>query len=246
MTRSRSQSGITLMELMISITLLSMLALGMLFAFRIGLSAMSRSSERAVANRRVLGVERALTQQIAGFIPAKAYCQASPEQPIQHLPFFQGDPQTMRFVSSYSLQEASRGYARILEFQVIPSNQNQGVRLIVNERLYTGPLSTGALCLGMVSDPASGVTRTVFRPVEVGPLSFVLADNLSRCDFFFKDETNPDEPVWRPSWVRDTTPSAVRIQLVPLEPDPSKIHVPTITVSFRPNRHAMKEFVDYK
>ncbi|MEJ7607865.1 MAG: hypothetical protein WKF37_16740 [Bryobacteraceae bacterium] len=37
------------------------------------------------------------------------------------LPFFQGDTQTMRFVSTYSLQEAGRGFPGA-ELQVIPGN----------------------------------------------------------------------------------------------------------------------------
>ena len=53
---------------------------------------------------------------------------------------FQGDPQTMRFVSSYSLTEAARGLPRLLEYQVIPGEDGNSVRLVVNEIVYTGPV----------------------------------------------------------------------------------------------------------
>ena len=39
----------------------------------------------------------------------------------------------MRFVTSYSLEDAWRGRPRIAAMQVIPGENNQGVRLIVNE-----------------------------------------------------------------------------------------------------------------
>ena len=60
--------------------------------------------------------------------------------------------ETMRFVTSYSLNEAARGVPRILEYRVIPGDNGNGVRLIVNETLYTGPLSTAGFCAGFGAD----------------------------------------------------------------------------------------------
>ena len=219
--------GITLMELLVSISLLSLLSVGILFAFRIGLNAMTKTNGRLMSNRRVLGVERILEQQIAGFVPTKADCRK------QQVPFFQGEAQTMRFVSTYSLQEATRGYPRILEFQVIPGDQGRGVRLIVNEHLYSGPLSTGRFC--------------VDAPVEIGPDSFVLADKLAECRFSYREEFEPPQrPVWHMKWTKDFTPPAVRIDMVPLEPDPAKLHVSSIIAPFRVDRHAMMNYLDWQ
>jgi prepilin-type N-terminal cleavage/methylation domain-containing protein len=241
----RRQAGVTLMELLVAITLLSLLCVGILFAFRTGLTAMSRTNNRLLSNRRVLGVERILEKQIAGFIPTKADCRMSLQSAPQRLPFFQGEPQTMRFVSSFSLGEASRGYPRILEFQVIPTDSGEGVRLIVNEHLYSGPLSTGMFCLGLRSDPQSASTYPIFRPVAVGPISFVLADKLAHCRFAYREERDPPQPaIWRTQWVKDTTPAAVRIDMAPLVIDPGKLQVPPIVAPFRVDRHAMQNFTD--
>lgn len=243
MSRARSQAGVTLMELLVAITLLSLLSVGMLFAMRVGLSAMGRTNDRVISNRRVLGVERILTQQIAGFLPTRGLCGANPQGP--QFTFFQGDPQTMRFVSTYSLQEASRGYPQILEFQVVPGENGVGVRLIVNETIYTGPFGTGGHCMGMTPDP-SGVVRVLWRPVVAGATSFVLADKLARCSFAFKEHRDPPEPdLWHPMWRHDFTPAAVRIDLAPLEPDPARIQVPPVVAPFRVNRHAFSEYGDW-
>ena len=87
---------------------------------------------------------RILAQQLAGFIPVIAEFLPSPDSPAGvKIPFFQGRMQSMRFVSSYSLGEASRGLPQILEFQVIPGEQGNGFRLVVNENVYTGPRSPG-------------------------------------------------------------------------------------------------------
>lgn len=242
-----NRRGITLMELLVAISLLSLLSVGILFAFRIGLNAMSKTNNRMMSNRRVLGVERILEQQIAGFVPTRADCRAAPQAPPQQLPFFQGDPQTMRFVSTYSLQEASRGYPRILEFQVIPGDEGRGVRLIVNEHLYSGPPSTGRLCSGSRSDPQTRTTTVIFYPVQIVADSFVLADKLAHCRFWFREEMEaPQRPVWHERWTKDFTPSAVRIDMAPLEDDPAKLQVPSIIAPFRVDRHPMIGYSDWK
>jgi general secretion pathway protein J len=243
----RSTAGVTLMELLVAITLLGLLSAGILHSYRIALRAMSSSSERFVSNRRVLGVERIITQQIAGFIPARADCSAAPNMPPQRVPFFQGEPQTMRFVSTYSLQEASRGYPRILEFQVIPGEDGRGVRLIVNEQLYAGPLSTGRFCAGLVQDPVRGIPTVLFAPVAIGPGSFVLADKLAHCHFAYKEEREPpNPPLWHARWTQPTTPHAMRIDMAPLEPEPGKLQVPSVVAQFRADRHPMGVYVDWK
>ena len=218
-----NRRGVTLMELLVAITLLSLLSVGILFGMRIGLSAMERANGRLQANRRVLGVERVITQQIAGFIPVKADCPA-------RMPFFQGEPQTMRFVSTYSLNEAGRGIPRILEYQVIPG-ENGGVRLVVNELIYSGPLSTGQLCAGIVQN------RMIFKPVQIGSGSFVLADKLASCRFIYKEEQELPKPdLWTDRWIKVRAPNAIRIEMSPLDHDPGKLEVPSITVPVRVNR----------
>lgn len=234
------------MELLIAVALLSMLSVGMLFAMRIGLNAMGKTNERVISNRRVLGVEKILTQQVAGFIPAAALCGTGLQSPPTRVVFFQGGPQTMRFVSTFSLQEASRGYPQILEFQVIPGENGLGVRLIVNETLYTGPLSTGAQCLGMNRDAPPGMPQAIWRPVPAGTQSFVLADKLAMCQFAYKEEKPKEEPdLWHPQWPREFTPNAVSIQMVPLNPDPSELQVPPFVAPFRVSRHPFSEYQDY-
>jgi type II secretory pathway component PulJ len=56
--KPRSEAGITLMELLVAMALLSLLSVSMLFAIRIGLSAMEKSQDRLQTNRRVMGVEK--------------------------------------------------------------------------------------------------------------------------------------------------------------------------------------------
>lgn len=229
------QAGVTLMELLVAVSLLSLLSVGMLFAMRIGLNTMQKANSRLMSNRKVIGVDKVFTEQLAGYMPVKADCQGVP---LVTVPFFQGDPDTMRFVSTYSLQEGSRGYPRILEYHVTPGENARGVRLIVNELLYTGPKSTGLLCAG-----AQPIPR--FAPVQVGSNSFVLADKLAYCRLIYKEivpETGAER--WLPKWIKQTPPAAIRIEMGPLEPDPAKLQLQNVTALIRITRDPWFKYGD--
>jgi prepilin-type N-terminal cleavage/methylation domain-containing protein len=244
--KRRRQRGITLMEVLIAVSLLSLVAVGMLTAMRIGLSALERTNRRLVSNRRVTGVQRVLEQQVAGFMPVIALAQLAPGLPAEKTPFFQGEPQSMRFVSSYSLQEASRGYPRILEFQVIPRDEGEGVRLVVNEHLYTGPASAGQFCIGRRFDPQSNMPVPLFRPIQIGPGSFVLADRLAFCRFFYLNPAKPPAPnIWQPVWTRAGWPRAVRIDMAPLDEESTNLRPTAVTAPLRVDRIPIFDYGDF-
>jgi len=235
MSRRPTNAGVTLMELLVSISLLSLLSVGMVFAIRIGMNSMQKANDRLMTNRKVMGVEKIFAEQLAGFMPVKADC---PGVPATTIPFFQGDPATMRFDSSYSLQEGSRGYPRILEYQIIPGDQGRGVRLVVNEIVYTGPLSTGSLCVAAQPLPQ-------FVPVQIGAASFVMADQLAYCRLMYK-EIVPGTTIerWLPKWIRPNPPVAIRIEMGPLEPDPGKLQLTNVTALVRVTRDVMTRYGD--
>jgi hypothetical protein len=243
----RAEAGITLIEVLISVTLLGLLTLAMLFAMRVGLSALQKADTKLMDNRRVAGAQRVLEQQIAGFMPVQAVCASDPDAgPPPTIAFFQGEPQTMRMVSSYSLQEAWRGTPRLLEFQVIPGAEGHGVRLIVNESAYTGPLGAGRTCLGVSLDPSTGLNVPHFRPIQAGPQSFVLADKLAWCRFsYLEPEKPPELERWRPDWVLPRWPLGVRIEMAPIEDNPARLRPVSVTAAIRTNRAPDINYVDY-
>ena len=143
--------------------------------------------------------------------------------------FFQGEPETMRLVSTFSLQGAWRGQPQILEIFVIPGSEGRGVRLVVNEIPYQGPLAAGRLCLG----PGK------FFPTSAGPNSFVLADKLAFCRFSYLDQ--PPEVTlplaWFPRFAGPIWPRAVRIDMAPLDPDASLLQPISVVAPIRVFRH---------
>lgn len=234
------QRGLTLLELMIAIALVGLLVAGATTAMQTGLATMERSSRGLMRNRRIMGIDRILHMQIAELMPVKAECRADPSGPGAAVPFFQGEPQTMRFASAFSLEEGTRGYPRILEYQVIPRDDGEGVRLIVNEWLYSGPISAGAACAGVIGVPNGQIGR--YRPPVIGERSFVLADNLARCSFAYKEDLDqPPFERWVPAWRSSRFPAAIRVELVPRD-ESARVKLMPATVSLRITRDPMVRY----
>ncbi len=231
MKRAKRTSGITLLEILIAVTLLSLLTVGMAMAMRLGLFAFSHTTSRLMDNRRVAGAQRIVEQELKGLMPVVAPCGGSSGNGPPAV-IFAGLPDSLTMVSTFSLQEAWRGRPQILQFFVISADKGDGVRLVVNETPYTGPLSAGAMCLGTSPDQTTGAPIPQFPRPAATPTTFVLADNLAYCRFRYLTPTpNPGEPgVWMPSWTMSGWPYGLRIEMAPVEPNPARLQPVNVTV----------------
>ena len=207
------------MELMISITLVAAIATGMLIAMRSGLLSLNRTQARLEENRRALGIQRILSMQLSGAMPARTGCggDASPFA-------FRATPSLLQMVSTYSIAEGARGAPRVVEYQVVP-DEGGTVKLLVNERIYAGPGSTAAFCSAIAPLGSS-------QP-------FVAASRLAYCRFLFF-QVNVDTQFrggsWLNGWSDPNMPSAVRIEMAPAAPDPNRLPVVAITARLYVNR----------
>ncbi len=203
---------------------------------------MSKTDTKLMANRRVASVERILEEEITSVMPVTADCQARAEAPPTRIAFFQGEAQSMRLASTYSLQQGARGMPMILEYQVIPGENGQGVRLVVNETLvYRSARSRVCSAPGMMADPLTGGQVPLYLPIQVGAGSFVLADKLAYCRFSYRDLMPPPElERWVLRWIKPVLPSAVRVEMAPLVPDSSRLEPVTLTIPVRVTRLPME------
>lgn len=222
MTRRR---GMTLMEVMIAVTLVALLSVGMLYSLRAGLGSVQTINRRVEADRRAGGAQRILEQQLAHLMPVFAPCGVDEFGRGGSLAaFFGGEQAVLRFVSAYSLEEAGRGHAKILELFTVPAPDGGGMRLVVNELPYSSSVSTGTLCGIRQDESLAGAPVLAFAPPQASPQSFVLADRLQRVTFAYQEllDVEPFER-WLPHWVYpDRFPTAVRIDIVPLTSDASR------------------------
>jgi prepilin-type N-terminal cleavage/methylation domain-containing protein len=220
------ERGVTLIEVLIAVTLLSVLSVGMFQAMEIGLNTYVRSDRRLMENRRVAGAQHIVEEELEGLIPVIATCTTAAGGPGARTNFFQGEAETMRLVSGFSLQQGWRGQPQVLELFVIPGDI--GVRLVVNESLYSGPTGAGRFC----------VAPHQYLPVSAGSNSFVLADKLAYCRFSYLFQS-PDPnapPIWTTLWKVDEWPLAVRIEMAPVEPHPGQVQPITVTAPIRLHR----------
>jgi prepilin-type N-terminal cleavage/methylation domain-containing protein len=230
-----SRRGFTLVELLISITLMAALSAGMMTAMRSGLLTLQKVDDRLQSNRRVISVQQIISREISNAMPVTGSCGASSSAaPSGSFPSFNGNAQTLHFVSSFSMTEGSRGYPRVIEMQVLPSDR--GLRLIVNEFLYTGPDSTGPLC-----------ENGQFLPGRPTPQSFVLADRLASCQFVYKssDPESPKGAGWVAEWTKPNLPYAVRVEMVPLVADPARLPLLSVTARIHVTREVLSPYADY-
>jgi hypothetical protein len=225
------------MELLISVVLLSLLSVGLLFALRIGINAYSNTQSRLMDNRRVAGAQRILEEELEGLVPVVALCGANAGSAGNKAPFFQGQPDVMRLVSTFSLDGAWRGVPQILEIFIISGADGKGVRLVVNETPYGGPASAGRFCLGI----------NKYLAAAPGPKSFVLADKLAFCRFSYLDQV-PDgskPAVWAPLFMGANWPKAVRVEMAPLLPDPGRLQPISLTAPIRIHRSPEVPYDDF-
>jgi prepilin-type N-terminal cleavage/methylation domain-containing protein len=245
-SRGAAERGVTLIEVLIAVTLLSMLSVAMLVAMRVGLTTFTKADAKLMDGRRVAGAQRILADEIEGLIPVVAPCLGKPDMAAMRVTLFQGEPGSMRLVSTFSLQQGWRGQPQILEFTVIPGEEG-GVRLVVNEIPYAGPLAAGKLCTGAAPDPETAIVLPKFAPVEAGPQSFVLADKLGYCRFSYLTPGQPPDPtpVWKPKWAARGWPRGIRVEMAPLTPDPARVQPITVTAPLRLYRDPEIQYEDF-
>jgi prepilin-type N-terminal cleavage/methylation domain-containing protein len=247
MARGRHEAGFTLIEVLIAVTLLGLLTTGMMIALRVALNAQTHASAKILDNRRVMGAQRAIEQELNGFMPeTAAWIPPGSSGGAQQVPFFEGDPNAMRLISSYSLNGADRGLPQILEFLTIPGDNGQGVRLIVNERPWNGPWSGSDLIAGV--EPGVAGIHAVFFPIQVGSNSFVLADRLAFCRMLYlgiNRQVAPPRREWRADWESREWPLAVRIEMAPLGGDAAGLHTVTVTAALHAARSPDITYSDY-
>jgi len=225
--------GMTLIEVLVAVALLSLLSVGLFTSLQIGATSWSTTSQRLMLDRRVGTANAILHSSFASIVPLEAEIPRERAIGLPRLLFFQGEPGSMRYVSSYSVTEGVRGGLRIVELQV--SSAKNGVRILLNQLPYLGPLSAGNLVVDRVSDPDFPRGRIIFEPIRAMPTSLIIVDELAACTFsYLRRPRRRDEPsVWLPYWgERDSIPAAIRVNLSPSTRDARVLPV-SITTAVR-------------
>jgi prepilin-type N-terminal cleavage/methylation domain-containing protein len=129
----QGRSGFTLLELVISMTLVGLLSIAIHLGFRIGLNAWAKGNGTLERARTVQSTMDVLSRQIASIVPYVSQQKIKNAQ--VEVPVFQGTEKGMRFVTTFSFQSRSAGGLRLVEYFFAESNERKKKVLLMNERV---------------------------------------------------------------------------------------------------------------
>jgi len=239
----RGEAGVTLVEILVAVTLLSLLSLGMVMAMHVGLAAYSKTETKLMDNRRAVGAQRIVQSELEGLIPALVQCGAQ-QAGAAPVVLFQGAEDGMWMVSAFSVARGWRGQPQILQLFVMPGDE--GVRLAVNEIPYPGARGAGQYCTGTAAVPNTISRLPQMIPMRASPQTFVLADKLAYCRFSYYSPSSQmyRPPAWQPVWAAKGWPLAIRIEMAPAEEDPSRVQPISVTAPLHIRRDPEKVTTD--
>ena len=217
-SRLRPDAGLTLIEILVAVTLLALLSAGMVGALSMSAGSWSQTRERLTFDRRIATANQLLYAQFAAVTPVLMQPPRITGAPPA--PFFHGEPQQMRFVSSYSIEAGARGGLSIVELNV--QRAKEGLRLVLTQSPYRGPFSTGRYAVGVDRGDPRG-PRILFSPVKPRSDSLIVADQLETCRFEYQrgPRSMADDAEWLPAWGDPRQlPAAVRVVMAPAQAEP--------------------------
>ena len=205
----RQCSGFTLMELLVSMTVLSLLVTTILFSWRIAAGAWQKASTHLERSRTVLAVNHLLQEQMASMVPYHVVTSTG----IQSL-FFQGEGQVARFLSRYSMAGRMNSGLYRIEYQIVdgPDGTKQ---LLMNE--YTVRSREELASLMTPPDPSLATQLFRFAPFQRTPQTFMLIEGLKECRFeYYKPPLLPDPGSWVSRWtsIQADLPQGMAIRIV--------------------------------
>lgn len=210
------ESGMTLLEVLVAVTLLGLLSVGLLMSFQMGADSWQSTRDRLMLDRRIATANQILHSALAGMIPVDGEASDGLGAQRRRFLFFQGEPLSLRFVSSYSVTEGVRGGLNVIELRVV--NSTRGRRVLLNQSPFGGPQGLARFVDGFFRDPDLRGIRPRFRPIMPHAGSLVIVDELEDCAFRYLERLPGVEwsTTWLPTWtnVREL-PQAVAIDVLP-------------------------------
>jgi prepilin-type N-terminal cleavage/methylation domain-containing protein len=184
--------GFTLIELIVSLTIMAMISGVVLSAMRTGLLVWNKGTDHVEDLRRSRAVHQILNDSISGALPLM-FGIRSGEGPVTRRLAFDGSTDHLRFVSRTSFKDGPNAIPRWIDLRWVRDSVNPSGALVAEERLIRPPDN--------LPDTSIYWTGSVLQ-----------ADG---CDFAFLDGAIVDRPAtWLPEWrpLAEHLPKAIRIR----------------------------------
>ncbi|MBM3801029.1 MAG: prepilin-type N-terminal cleavage/methylation domain-containing protein [Acidimicrobiia bacterium] len=186
-------TGFTLMELLVSITLMGLIAVAIHSGFRLSMTSWERSEEALQRQRTLSFVFDLISRQVGSIVPFYSRQQVD-GVPIDVL-LFQGSARGVRFVSSFSSEGRSAGGLRLVEYFLADSPTGEGKALLSNEDALPDNSALVGRVFTSFSRGEGNYVAAEFAGFVSRPDSAVLIEDLVDLEFQFprkeKDEEVP-------------------------------------------------------
>jgi len=198
--RRHRSSGFTLMEVLVSITLMSVLAVAVHYGYRIGLDSWSRAEKSLEKERKVQSVFDLMSRQLGSMVPYYS------RQPLDGAPvdvlLFNGTSQGVRFVSTFSAGARNAGGLRLVEY-FVGNTIGEGMSLLMNDRLLPEATVLGQTVFRGVSRGKGNSVVAEFEGFSPRADSETLVQGLSSVQFHFPKRTEREEGEARESAISE-------------------------------------------
>lgn len=196
--RVAADEGFTLLEMVVSVTLVALMAVGLWGAFRISLASWARGTQSIDDNQRSRTVLDLVRKQMASAYGLTA--PADPQSPGMIYPIFQGTERSLRFISLNSLRFQDSPGLTLVAYDVTP-DRSGNYSLIEREERY----------VGINKDQSSLLDRE-----DIG-VTAVFEDLSSFMFEYFDPGDNTNPARWVGEWDGKTTrrlPTAISMTMV--------------------------------
>lgn len=188
MKQRKKLNGFTLVEVMVSLTLLGLILLMVLGTFRLSLSSWERVERQNDHSLRIRSLQRMMLHQIKSIFPYRVRTEKAEGDYLA----FEGKSKSLRFVSDYSIKsKKSEGFFSVTYLWKDGERLEIYEEKVLRKDFFEDPLKEEFLIATL-----SGISNLTFE--------------------YLKEEEDQEEGVWVEEWETkglDPLPQAIRISL---------------------------------
>ena len=185
-----SGAGFTLMEVLVSITLMSLISVAIYYGYRIGLDSWSRAEKSLERERNVQFVLDLMSRQLGSMVPY--YSRQALDGAFVDVLLFNGTEQGVRFVTTFSVESRSAAGLRLVEYFLGSSREGSGRALLLNEKLLPDDRNLASTVFGGLSRGEKNSVVAAFRGFSEGENTVALVEGLASAGFEFPRSTRDD------------------------------------------------------
>ena len=212
--RSPDQTGFTLFEMLLSITLIGFLMVALLVGLRVASRAW-RTGEAHLRQVHAEGERHAfVVEQISSLVPYQVTLSESELQGT--FVILQASARCLRFVSSYSSGFRSRSGLILAEYGIVPVSPGNVEVALRETPVGDNEALLRRLIRSVTNDPETGVPRVDYQPFLLRGTDLPLMTGLGAAWFEYLEQPKKGPgPVWRQDWKSTDEapyPEAIRLR----------------------------------